>query len=41
MGYEIKEFYNLKRCLRVSKTRDQLFINHLSLIVFVGNIHIT
>ena len=36
-GYERKEFYRLKRCLRVSKTQDQhqLFIISLYLVVFV------
>ena len=36
-GYERKEFFRLKRCLRVSKTQDQhqLFIISLYLIVFV------
>ena len=36
-GYERKEFYRLKRCLRASKTQDQyqLFIISLSLVLFV------
>ena len=36
-GYERKEFYRLKRCLKVSKTwnQHQLFIISLYLVVFI------